>query len=120
MKIMMSATGKDIDSNIDSTFGRCRFFLIVDIKTKEVKAIVNKVRDRPSGAGITATNIVAKEEVDVVITSDIGPSSFEILKRRGITMYQAEGKIDDSIQQFESGKLSEITEPTAPKYKGLK
>ena len=120
MKIMISATGKDIESSIDTTFGRCHFFLIVDIKTKEMKVIVNKVRDRPSGAGITATNIVAKEEVDAVITSDIGPPSYEILKRSGITIYQAEGKISDAIQQFESGKLPEITEPTVPKYKGLK
>ena len=120
MKIMISATGKDLESSIDATFGRCHFFLIVDTKTKEVKAIANKVRDRSSGAGITATNIVANEGIDAVITTDIGPPSFEILERDGIKIYQAKGKINDAIQQLAEGKLPEITKPTVQKYTGLK
>ena len=120
MKIVISATGKDIESNIDATFGRALFFLIVDTKTKKVKVIENKVKDRPNGVGITAVNTVESEGVDAVITADIGPLAFGIFEQGGVKIYKAEGKINDAIRLFEKGKLSEIKKATKPKYTGLK
>ena len=120
MKIVISATGRDKESNIDATFGRAHFFLIVDTKTKKVKVIENKVRDRPNGVGITAVNTVEKEGIDAVITADIGPLAFETFEKSGVKIYKAEGRINDAIQLFEEGKLSEITKATRPKYTGLK
>lgn len=120
MKIVISATGRDIESSIDATFGRAPFFLIIDTKTKEEKVIVNKVRDRPSGVGVAVDNIVLKEGIDAVITTDIGPFAFEIFEQCRIRTYQAEGKIKDAIQQLEEGRLSEITKATVQRYEGLK
>ena len=120
MKIVISATGRDKESNIDTTFGRAPFFLIVDTKTKEEKVIENKSRDRSSGVGITVGNIVAGENLDAAITSDIGPFAFEIVERCGIKVYQSKGRIKDAIQLLEEGKLSEIKKATRPKYAGLK
>ena len=120
MKIVISATGRDIESNIDVTFGRALFFLIMDTKTKEVKVIENKARDRPNGVGITAVNTVEKEGIDAVITTDIGPYAFATFKQGGVKIYKADGKINDAIRLFEEGKLSEITKATKTKYAGLK
>ena len=120
MRIVISATGRDKESNINATFGRAPFFLIVDTKTKEEKVIENKARDRPNGVGITVGNIVAGEEIDAAITNDIGPYAFEIIERCGIKVYQAKGRIKDALQLFEEGKLSEITNATKQKYAGLK
>ena len=120
MKIVISATGGNIESNIDVTFGRALFFLIMDTKTKEVKVIENKARDRPSGVGITAVNTVEKEGIDAVITADIGPLAFETFEQSGVKIYKAEGKINDAIRLFEESKLSEITKATKSKYAGLK
>lgn len=119
MKIVISATGRDIESNIDATFGRCTFFLIVDTKTKDVKALPNTARDHPDKVGVFAGQIVANEGIDAVITSDVGPLAFETLEQYGIKMYQAKGKINDAIRQLEEGKLSEITKSTGPRYMGL-
>ena len=120
MKIVISATGRDKESNIDATFGRAPFFLIVDTKTKEETVIENKSRDRSSGVGITVGNIVAGEKIDAAITNDIGPFAFEIVERCGVKVYQAKGRVKDAIQLLEEGKLSEITKATVPKYSGLK
>ncbi len=120
MKILISATGKDIESNIDATFGRAPFFLIVGPKSEEVKVIENKARDRSSGVGITSVNVVLNEEMDAVITKDIGPEAYKVFESCGIKIYQAEGKIKDAIQDFKEGKLSEMTKATVQKYNGLK
>ena len=120
MKILISATGKDIESNIDAKFGRAPFFLIVGPKIEGVKVIENKARDRSSGVGITSANVVLNEGIDAVITKDIGPEAYKVFKSCRIKIYQAEGKIKDAIQDFKEGKLSEITKATVQKYNGLK
>lgn len=96
------------------------FFLIIDIKTKEEKVVIITTRDRPNGVGVTMGNIVLNEEIDAVITNEIGPFAFETFEQCGIRIYQAKGKIKDAIQQFTEGKLQEITKSTVSKHTGLK
>ena len=120
MKIVISSTGRDIESNIATTFGRAPFFLIINTKTKEVKVIENKARDRPNGVGITAVNTVEAEGINAVITADIGPLAFETFELSGVKIYKAEGKTNDAIRLFEEGKLSEIKKATVPKFIGKK
>ena len=66
--------------------------MILDTKTKEVKAIVHIVRDLPSDVGVVLGNIVKTEGINATITTDIGTKKFEIFDRGGIKIYQAEGK----------------------------
>ena len=120
MKVVISSTGKDVESNIDTTFGRAPFFLIVDTETYEEKVLVNSTRDRSSGVGVTVGNIVVREGIDAVIANEIGPLAFETFEQCGIRIYQAEGKIKDAVQRFVEGKLQEITKSTVPKFTGLK
>ena len=112
MKIVISATGRDTESDIDTTFHRCPFFLVFDTKTNLLRTLENTTRDRPSEIGATVGQIVANEGIDTVITSNIGPRAFEIFEGYGIKIYQAKGKVNDAIQQLENGKLSEITKAT--------
>lgn len=37
IKIAISSTGQDINNQIDLRFGRCPFYLIVDIENNEIK-----------------------------------------------------------------------------------
>ena len=119
MKIVISATGRGLDSNIHPTFGRCSFFLVLDTKTKEVKALMNTTKDSPDKVGATAGQIVANEGIETVITADIGPLAFEVFERYGIKMFQAKGKINDAILQLKEGKLLEIKKATGPRFQGL-
>ena len=120
MKVAISSTGREIDSNIYPKFERCPFFMIVNTKTKEEKVIVNKMRESSNEVGTTIANIALNEKIEAAITTDIGPSSFEIFERCEIKVYRAKGKIKDAIKQFKKGKLPGITKATVPKYTGLK
>jgi predicted Fe-Mo cluster-binding NifX family protein len=76
MKIAISADGKTLDSNIDPRFGRCNYFLIIEIedqKIKDFRAIENIAKDQMGGAGVTAGETIAREKVDAVITVNVGP-----------------------------------------------
>ena len=117
MKIAISSTGKDLESEIDARFGRCPYFLIAEIDDKEIKnvqAIENTAAGQMGGAGITAAEIVANEKVSAVITANLGPRAFSVFEQFEIKVYQGQGKISDAIQKFIKGQLTEITSSTGP------
>ncbi|MCK5321254.1 NifB/NifX family molybdenum-iron cluster-binding protein [Candidatus Pacearchaeota archaeon] len=122
MRIAISSTGKDLESEIDAKFGRCNYFLIVEIedkKVKSVKAIENTAKAQMGGAGITAGEIVANEKVEAVITTNLGPRAFSIFNQFGIKIYQGQGKIKDLVQGFIDSKLTEMTNATGPQHMGI-
>ena len=115
MKIVISATGRDIESNIDKTFHRCPFYLIVDTETNSQKSFENTKRELPDEIGAFVGQFVADEGIDTVLTTHIGPKALGIFKQYGIKVFQAQGKISDAVQRFKEGKLSEIKKATIHK-----
>jgi len=123
MKIAISSIGKTMDSEVDARFGRCTYFLIVEIedkKIKNVKAIENTAKAQMGGAGIIAGEIVANEKVDAVITTNLGPRAFSVFEQFGIKSYFGEGKIKDVVKDFIEGKSKELTDATGPQHAGLR
>ncbi len=123
MKIAISSTGKTLESDVDARFGRCPYFLIVEIENKEIeniKAIENTAKEQMGGAGITAGEIVSNEKVDAVIANNLGPRAFSVFEQFKIKVYSGEGKIKDVVQNFIEGKLKELTDATGPQHVGLK
>ena len=117
MKIAISSTGKTLDDDIDQRFGRCPYFIIVEIedkKIKETKAVENIAAAQSGKAGIAAAQTIAEEEVETVITGNLGPNAADVLEQFEIKAYQASGKIKDAVNEFIEGKLNEITELAEP------
>ena len=112
MRIAISSTGHGLDSQPSPLFGRCAFFVIVDIENNEIKsdkAIENKAVMQAGGAGIMASQIIGNEKVNVVISNAIGPRAFDVLQQLGIEMYKAQGAtVKEAIDLFVQGKLSKI------------
>ena len=121
MKIAISSTGKDLESEIDARFGRCNYFLIIEIednRIKDFKAIENNAKAQVGGAGISAGEIVAKQKVDAIITVNLGPRAFSVFEQFGIKIYQGEGEIKEVIQDFINGKLKELINSNAQQHHG--
>ncbi len=123
MKIAISSTGKDLESEVDTRFGRCSYFIIVEIEDKKIKstkAIENIASKQAGGAGITAAQTVANEKTEAIISTNLGPRAFDVFNQLGINIYQAvPGKVKDTVQKFIEGKLTEISTPTGPQHMGL-
>ncbi|MDP3027642.1 MAG: NifB/NifX family molybdenum-iron cluster-binding protein, partial [Nanoarchaeota archaeon] len=116
-------TGNNLESEVDARFGRCNYFLIVEIENKKIKdfkAIENTGKDQMGGAGITAGEILAKQQVDAIITVNLGPRAFSVFEQFKIKIYQGEGKVKEVIQKFLDGKLKQISNATGPQHKELK
>ncbi len=120
MKICVSSTGENLDAIVDQRFGRCQYFLIVDTDTMKVKTISNESTQSYGGAGIQAAQVVTKENVNSVITGNIGPNAFQILQAAGIKVYTgAEGTIKKAIENYKNGKLNETGSANVESHSGI-
>lgn len=113
MKICLTSKGTNLDSELDSRFGRCRYFVIYDTETKEYKIIENTGLSSAHGAGVTAAQQIEETGADVVITGKLGPNALRILTETKIKGYSGNGALtlSENIQLFQEGKLEEIIKP---------
>ena len=119
MKIAISSTGDNIDSDVDPRFGRCLKFLIVDPNTMHAEALENSSVHSAHGAGIGAAQKVASLNVGAVITGHVGPNAYSALSRTGIKIYTgAVGTVKEAITQYKEGNLKEATNPTVSGHYG--
>ena len=113
MKICVSASSDSLDSNVDSRFGRCPYFVIVDSETMEFSAITNDSTNAAHGAGIQAAQTVANMGAKVVITGNVGPNAFNVLSATGIKIVTgASGSVKEAVEKYKSGQLKETGNPT--------
>ncbi|WP_138206159.1 NifB/NifX family molybdenum-iron cluster-binding protein [Haloimpatiens lingqiaonensis] len=109
MKIAISATGKTIKDLLDMRFGRCEYFQIHDTESGEVKVLENQGQSASGGAGIAASNQLIEENVDVIITGNLGPNAFEIIEKASIKAYKCSNiTISEVIEKYKNGELEEI------------
>lgn len=119
MKIAISATGKNKDSLLDVRFGRCEYFQIHDIENGEVIVIENKGLTCSGGAGIVAAQQLIDENVDMVITGNLGPNAFEIIEKAKIKAYKCKNlSIQSVLEKFEKNELEEI-KLAGPAHNGM-
>lgn len=122
MKIVVSASGPDMDSQVDMRFGRCPYFILVELenkKIKEYKSVENTSANQMGGAGMTAAQAVADMKADKIITGNVGPRAFIVFKQLGIEVYQGTGTIRKAVEDFAAGKLQKMEQATGPGHMGM-
>jgi len=121
MKICISSTGEGLESMVDSRFGRCPFFLIIDDKTDQFETITNPGSSSGGGAGITAAQTIADQKVAAVITGNVGPNAFGVLRSAGIKIHTGAFNITvkQALSDFKDNKLQETLQPSGPNYMGM-
>jgi predicted Fe-Mo cluster-binding NifX family protein len=120
MKICVSASSGNLDANVDSRFGRCPYFVIVDSETMEFTAVSNDSTNAAHGAGIQAAQTVVNMGASVVITGNVGPNAFNVLLASGIKIVTgASGNIREAVEKYKSGQLKEVDKPTVGGHFGM-
>jgi len=117
MRIAITCQEDNLDSMIDQRFGRCKYFLIVDIdknKITKTEAVLNEGAEQGHGAGIKAAEQIGELKVEKVLTGQLGPNATAVLDKLGITAYQASGKAKEAITKFLNNELEVISETSEP------
>ncbi|HOU70564.1 MAG TPA: NifB/NifX family molybdenum-iron cluster-binding protein [Methanothrix sp.] len=121
MKVCVTAAASGIDAPMDPRFGRCPFFVVVDLDSMSEISIPNANVNAASGAGIQAAQEVAKQGVSALITGNIGPNAMQTLSAAKIDVYQHQGGIAvrAALEAFQRGDLSKIDAPSVSAHAGM-
>lgn len=121
MKVCVTAGASGLDAPMDPRFGRCPFFVVVDLDSMSETSIANSNVMATSGAGIQAAQEVAKQGATALITGNIGPNAMQILSAAKIDVYQhlGAGSVRDVLEKFKRGELSKIAGPSVPGHAGI-
>lgn len=108
MKVIVSATGRDLDSEVDPRFGRAARFIAVDPDTLEFEVLENTQNLQASqGAGIQAATLVARHKPAAVLTGNCGPKAFQTLRAAGISVVVGvSGVVRNVVEKYRKGGYS--------------
>jgi len=119
MIICLTASEKSIESSLDTRFGRCAYFIIVDLKTNVQSIIENEAGNSGGGAGISSGQLMIEKGVEAVITGNVGPNAMKVLEAASIEIYRGENTtVKENLDKYKAGFLEKITE-TVPAHSGM-
>jgi predicted Fe-Mo cluster-binding NifX family protein len=115
MKIAISATGDNLDAEVDPRFGRCPYFIIIDPETMQFEAVANESAAASGGAGIAAAQMVVAKGVEAVLTGSCGPNATQVLSAAGVKIVTGvSGRVKDAVQGYKTGKLKTAPPEVGP------
>lgn len=120
MKIACSSSGEDLAAQLDPRFGRCSYFLIINLNDMSYEVFENENVALGGGAGIQSAQFVASKGANAVITGNCGPNAMQTLSAAGVRVYANQsGSVKNILEKFKKGELKYITEANAPSHAGM-
>lgn len=112
MKVAVCAKDKGLSAAVDSRFGRCPYFVIVDpAEGEEIESLPNSSAGLSGGAGPQAAQTLARLGVDVVVLGNVGPKAADALGAAGIKIYAgSQGTVQSVMEAFAGGLLKPFDE----------
>ena len=122
MKIAISISGNSIDSPFDARFGRAAAFCIAELESDNWEVFDNPALSASGGAGVQASQFVAKHGVQAVVSGAFGPNAFDTLAAAEIEMYLAPGNeartAAEILEMFRAGQLTKAEAATHAGHHG--
>lgn len=119
MRICITAVSNNLDSQLDSRFGRSPWFIIIDPETMEYEAVPNSAINSMHGAGIQAARLIVDKGANLVISGNIGPNAYNVLSSEGINVITGvSGTVTNIIGRYKNGELRHSSSPTVRGHGG--
>jgi predicted Fe-Mo cluster-binding NifX family protein len=106
MKIAVTSTGKDLDSDVDPRFGRASYIIIIDTETLDFEVLDNSInKDAFKGAGIKAASLISESGAKALLTGFCGPNAFTTLEAAEIkAVNDVSGTVREAVEKFNKGE----------------
>ncbi|MBL7215198.1 MAG: dinitrogenase iron-molybdenum cofactor biosynthesis protein [Phycisphaerae bacterium] len=111
MKIAICSQSNNVQSNIDSRFGRTAFFAVYDDTVKQWEFITNNQNlQAAQGAGIQAAQAIMDADADALIASNVGPKAMAALSANGVAVFKINTgqTLEQALTEYQSGKLPQM------------
>ncbi len=120
MKIAITAVGDTPDDEVDPRLGRCAYFLIYDVESKQYQAVSNEAATQSGGAGVAAAQLVQGNGAEVVLTGNAGPNAFSTLQAAGVkVVVGVSGKVHEAVEKYLAGGYKSVDEASVKPHFGM-
>ena len=120
MKVAVTSAGRNLDAQVDPRFGRCKYFMFIQLDEMSFEAVENPSVGLGGGAGVQSAQMVAGNGAEVVITGNCGPNAFATLKAAGISVVVgASGTVREAAEKFKNGELSPAGDANVQSHFGM-
>ena len=121
MKLCITSQGDNLESQIDTRFGRAQYFIIADSETLEFEAIKNPNIDGMGGVGVQSGQLMSEKNVKAVLTGNVGPNAFKTLEAAKIEIVTGiSGTVKEVIEKYKTGELKPADKPSVDSDFGKK
>jgi predicted Fe-Mo cluster-binding NifX family protein len=109
-----------LDDQVESRFGRCPYFVIVDADTMQFEVVENPNVALGGGAGIQSAQMMAEKGVSHVLTGNCGPNAFRVFGQAGVAVVVGvTGRARDAVERFKAGEFSSATAANVESHFGM-
>jgi len=120
MKVAVSSSGTNLDSQIDPRFGRCTYFIIVNTDDMSFEAFDNEGIALGGGAGIQSSQFVASKGVGAIITGNVGPNAVQTLSAAGLEIFLGQtGSVREAVEKYRKGDIKPQGSPNVTDHYGM-
>lgn len=110
MSICITADSAYIDGRTGQFFGRCKYFIFIDLETDKLEIVQNTVASL-NNAGVRAAGEVLKHKPSAVVTGGIGKNALKALRKAGIAVLISENStVREALGRYRAGKLEKLKE----------
>jgi len=120
MKIAVSSSGTNINSQIDPRFGRCSYFVIVNTDDMSFEAFENESMALRGGAGIQSSQFVVSKGAEAIITGNVGPNAVQTLSATGVKIFMGQtGSVREAVERYKRGDIKPQGSPNVDNHYGM-
>jgi predicted Fe-Mo cluster-binding NifX family protein len=107
MKVAISARGNSLKAKTHKLFGRCNYFVIVDMDTNKITALKNKLAGGSTCVGTACAKKLFSAAVQAVVSGKVGSNAYEVLKASGVAVYLSPPglSVQETLDKFKAGNL---------------
>jgi len=119
MRIAISAAGAGPDAPAEERFGRCAWFVIFDEHGNVQESIANTARSSAEGAGVKSTQLLLRNNIDVVLTGRVGPKAMHAMLNGGVVVYTGiAATVNETLEKYLNGQMKPLAVPNARQHAG--
>ncbi len=103
-----------LKSKISHHFGRCPFYVFVEIDNGEVKSVIEEENPYANAHGPgMVPDFIASKKADFIVSGGMGPRAVEAFKNHGIrAVVGVSGKVEDVLKDIMEGRYDVVTPDT--------
>lgn len=106
MKVAVTVDKPERTSALSEIFGRCNYFLLYEENDNSYSFLPNPYAKELGGIGIQSATFLIENNVDVVITKQIGKNPFRFLSSADIKIYLCvDGNAQHALDRFLAHEL---------------